>query len=162
MRPDASDTQPGDVERSRWTAVAISLKIPDNEAYTALVALQRLGVAAERVERAEIYLLDDGDDAETIRRRIVSDETIFNPNKHRVSMLDEAAPRDGEIWIQTLSHAARAMTSVAISWRLFDGDGVPVERAVLETAAERLLCNPAIERAVMRDLNDRDISAAYE
>jgi hypothetical protein len=35
--------------------VAVGLKIPDNAAYTALVALRRLGVAVERVERSEIW-----------------------------------------------------------------------------------------------------------
>ena len=39
--------------------IAISLKIPDNTAYTALVALRRLGVAVERVERSEIWFFDD-------------------------------------------------------------------------------------------------------
>ena len=33
-------------------AVAIGLKIPDNTAFTAAVALRRLGIAVERVERS--------------------------------------------------------------------------------------------------------------
>jgi hypothetical protein len=124
-------------------AVAISLKIPDNEAYTALVALRRLGVAADRVERAAMYFFDDAGDIVALRQRVVSDETIFNPNKHRLSVLDEAAPRDGEVWIEPLD--ARGVT---ISWRLFSANGAPVERAVLDMATERLLCNPAIDRAI--------------
>lgn len=146
-------------------AVAITLKIPDNEAYTALVALQRLGVGTHRVERAEIYLVEDGGDTEAIRQRFVSDETVFNPNKHRLSMLDEAIPRAGEVWIEPLDAPATSLGMTqrsAIAWRLFDADGGPVERAVLNMATERLLCNPAIDRAVANDLGDRDISAAYE
>jgi hypothetical protein len=133
---------------SRRTAVAISLKIPDNEAYTALVALRRLGVAADRVERAEIYLFDDLDDLDALRERIESDETIFNPNKHRLSVLNEAAPRAGEVWIEPLV-ALRG--PAAIAWRLFSENGAPVARAVVDAATERLLCNPAIDRAIRSD-----------
>jgi hypothetical protein len=129
-------------------AVAISLRIPDNEAYTALVALRRLGVAADRVERAEIYLFDEAEDLDALRQRIVSDEAIFNPNKHRLSVLAQAAPRDGEVWIEPLCHAERSRRMVAVAWRLFNADGAPVERAVLDMAIERLLCNPAIDRAI--------------
>lgn len=140
-------------------AVAISLKIPDNEAYTALVALRRLGITAERVERAEIYLFDGESDVEALRQRILSDETIFNPNKHRLDVLDETAPRAGEVWIEPLFPVHGA---AAIAWRLFNAQDAPVERAVLDKAAERLLCNPAIDRAIVSDLKDGDISAAYE
>ncbi len=40
---------------SALRTVAIRLKIPDNEAYTALTALRRLGVDVGRLERAEIW-----------------------------------------------------------------------------------------------------------
>jgi hypothetical protein len=138
---------------SRRAAFAISLKIPDNEAYTALVALRRLRVAADRVERAEIYLFDDAEDLDALRQRIVSDESIFNPNKHRLSVLAEAAPRDGEVWIEPLDRRrvyVEGRRMVAIAWRLFNSDGAPVERAVLDMAIERLLCNPAIDRAIIQ------------
>ena len=42
--------------------VAIKLKIPDNEAYTALSALRRLGIDITRVERAEIWSFEDRGD----------------------------------------------------------------------------------------------------
>ena len=41
------------------TGVAIGLKIPDNTAFTAAVALRRLGIAVERVERSEIWFFED-------------------------------------------------------------------------------------------------------
>jgi phosphoribosylformylglycinamidine (FGAM) synthase PurS component len=123
-------------------AVAISLKIPDNTAYTAVVALRRLGIGVERVERSEIWLFDDGRDVRALIERITADETIFNPNKHRVTVLDEAAPRSGEVWIEPLEGG------VATAWRLLGRDDAVLDKATLRAAAERLLCNPAIERAI--------------
>lgn len=131
--------------------VSISLKIPDNTAYTALVALRRLGVDVDRVERSEILLFDDVD-ADALVARITADETMFNPNKHRVSVLQSAKPSWGEVWIEPLSNPGRR----AVAWRLYNAHGSPVKRPVLEMAVERLLCNPAIDRAVTRDLFDGD------
>ena len=34
-----------------------------------------------------------------------------------------------------------------VGWRLFTADGKPATSTVLEAATERLLCNPAVERA---------------
>ena len=113
----------------------------------------------ERIERGEIRFFDD-DNPQLLAARIESDETIFNPNKHRLSLLDETVPRAGEVWIEPLCHPERSSEAQqrsgvegpdAIGWRLFDAEGVPVGRAVLDAAIERLLCNAAIERAVTRD-----------
>jgi len=128
-------------------AVSISLKIPDNTAYTAAVALRRLGVDVERVERSEIWFFDDGGDVPALIERITADETIFNPNKHRVTVLDEAAPRSGEVWIEPLE-PRRPEHAVAIAWRLTGRNDAAVDRETLRAAVEGLLCNPAIERAV--------------
>ena len=87
--------------------VAISLKIPDNTAYTALVALRRLDVAVEHIERSDIYFFDDGGDVEMLKQRIESDERIFNPNKHRLAILDSEKPGPGELWIEPLCHPER-------------------------------------------------------
>ena len=141
-------------------AVAIGLKIPDNAAYTACVALRRLGVDVERIERSEIWFFDENDDA-VLERRILDDETIFNPNKHRLTLLDQPLPRCGEVWIEPLSPASRG--AAAVAWRLFDANGESVARAILDAAIERLLCNPAIDRAVTgSDRSDRDIPIASE
>lgn len=132
-------------------AIAVTLKIPDNAAYTALVALRRLGVHVERVERSEIWLFEGE-----------PDETIFNPNKHRMAVLEAAAPRAGEVWIEPLAPSLRKAPA-AIAWRLYGARDVPVARRELDAAIERLLCNPAIERSVVGDTNaDRDIPAASE
>lgn len=122
-------------------AVAIGLKIPDNEAYTALVTLQRLGVAVDRVERNEILRVDDEGDAAVLTARVKSDEATFNPNKHRLTILETNAPRAGEVWIESLDGKR------CTAWRLVDAKGTPVSREILASATERLLCNPAIERA---------------
>jgi phosphoribosylformylglycinamidine (FGAM) synthase PurS component len=128
-------------------AIAISLKIPDNAAYTTLVALRRLGVAVEAVDRSDIYVFDDGGDVASLVDRVKADERIFNPNKHRLTVLETESPRSGETWI------ARTQDGVAqrerfVGWRLFDAQGEPATQAVLASAADRLLCNPAIEQAL--------------
>jgi hypothetical protein len=132
-------------------AVAIGLKIPDNTAYTATVALRRLGVGVDRVERNEIWFFDDAND-ESLIARVTADETMFNPNKHRVTVLDEAAPRSGEVWIEPLDRVTLSLSKggerAAIAWRLFDAHGAPMDRSALRAAIERLLCNPAIDRAI--------------
>ena len=140
-------------------AVSISLKIPDNTAYTALVALRRLGVDVARVERSEIHFFDDNGNRESLLSRIEADETIFNPNTNRIRLLDEAIPRAGEVWIEPLS----ASNARIVAWRLVAENGEPSDRAVLDAAVERLLCNPAIERAVTRHgMDDRDNRRASE
>jgi hypothetical protein len=123
-------------------AVAIALKIPDNAAYTALVALRRLGVAVDHVERSEIYFFDDFEDENALRQRVTNDETIFNPNKHRMTVLEKNAPTEGEVWIVSESGAS------TIAWTLQTANGLPVSRVILDMAIERLLCNPAIDRAI--------------
>ena len=133
-------------------AVSVSLKIPDNTAYTALVALRRLGVAVDRVSRNEVYFFEDAD-PEALAIRVMSDETIFNPNKHRLSVLDANKPHSGEVWILPLGPSRGPS---AIAWRLFDAKGLPVEDGVLSAAIERLLCNPAIERAVTAGTSERN------
>jgi phosphoribosylformylglycinamidine (FGAM) synthase PurS component len=144
---------------------AISLKIPDNEAYTTLTALKRLGVDVARVERSEIWRLDDDDDADSFSHRVERNETIFNPNKHRLTVLPDSAPRTGEVWIATLPQGGsgdeirehlggRPIAGVTraeryVGWRLFDDRGNPVEPTTVAAAVERLLCNPAIEKALI-------------
>jgi hypothetical protein len=146
-------------------AIVIRLKIPDNEAYTALTALRGLDVAVERLERSEIWRVEDSGDPATLAARVETNEAIFNPNKHRLSVLDANEPRPGEAWVYELptnggdDPVARTMmggktipgVSKArryVGWRLFDERGAPVARRSLEAALERLLCNPAIEKAL--------------
>ena len=123
-------------------AVAINLKIPDNAAYTALVTLRRLGIELARLERAEIVRFDDAPDPATLMAAVEQDESLFNPNKHRVTVLDTDAPRPGEVWI------VQDNDNRPVGWRLYSLPDLPADRAVLAQSAERLLCNPAIERTI--------------
>ncbi len=128
--------------------VAIGLKIPDNTAQTALVALRRLGVAVEWIERCDLWRVEAGD-AAALHARVASDETLFNPNKHWLRILDAAEPGPGETWIAPLPApgCAEGRARRLVAWRLFASDARPAPRATVAAAVERLLCNPAIECA---------------
>jgi phosphoribosylformylglycinamidine (FGAM) synthase PurS component len=140
--------------------VAIALKIPDNAAYTALTALRRLGLNVERVERREIWEFDDDGDPGTLSTRVSANATLFNPNKHRLEVLDRAGPSAGETWISPadrhdeirehlggtgIAGVTRAVRSVG--WRLTSAGDAPAGHETLVRAVEGLLCNPAIETA---------------
>jgi hypothetical protein len=128
-------------------AFAVSLKIPDNAAYTALVTLRRLGIDVARVERSEIWRVDDHGEPETFAERMERNEMIFNPNKHRLTVLETIRPRSGEVWIEMHGDEGR-LPQRYVGWRLADATGAPVAPAILHAAAERLLANPAIEKAI--------------
>jgi len=142
--------------------VAIRLKIPDNEAYTALTALQRLGVPAKRLERSEVWIFEDGGSEGDFERRVERNETLFNPNKHELTVLETAHPRSGEAWIEEIgSHddvrahlGGKGIAGVTrarryVGWRLFGEQNAPASPALVHDAVMRLLCNPAIERAII-------------
>ncbi|HEV3154079.1 MAG TPA: hypothetical protein VGZ02_09780 [Candidatus Baltobacteraceae bacterium] len=134
---------------------AIRLKIPDNEAYTALTALRRLGVEVGRLERAEVWILNDSGNADDFGQRVERNESLFNPNKHELDVLTEEHPRDGEVWISEIDaheHQVRVQQVNGgrryVAWRLFAHGHVPAAEAAVRDAVEKLLCNPAIEKAL--------------
>jgi phosphoribosylformylglycinamidine (FGAM) synthase PurS component len=118
---------------------AIRLRVPDNTAYSALVALCRLGVEVARVERAIVVRAGEGDDA-AVLDRVRRDESLFNPNLHEVEIRRSLQPQSGELLILEDDNSR-------VSWRLFDRDGKAVSTPMLERARDVLLCNPAIEEA---------------
>lgn len=141
-------------------AVAIELKIPDNAAFTALTALRRLGLAIDRVERSEIWRFEDAGDPATFPARVRANQTIFNPNKHRLIELDRAVPRAGEAWIEKTDEGNEVREHLGgkgidgitashryVGWRLLGSNGAPATRETLGAAVAGLLCNPAIEKA---------------
>jgi phosphoribosylformylglycinamidine (FGAM) synthase PurS component len=138
--------------------VAVKLKIPDNEAYTALTALRRLGIEAGRLERAEIWQMEDTGADGDFTQRFERNETLFNQNKHELQVLDIDGPRDGEAWIEQLD-AKDVSVRVAgvtrarryIGWRLFSQAHTPADAQTVRAAVEQLLCNPAIERYLLKE-----------
>jgi hypothetical protein len=140
---------------------AVSLTIPDNEAFTALETLGRLGVPVARVVRADIWLFDaEADDsAGDLASAIASNETIHNPNKHRLAERESERPAAGEVWIASRDEApaslvaGRAIPGVRAirrrtAWRLLDDSGRDVAPAALDRAVETFLCNPAFQVAI--------------
>src|SRR5690348_12002896 len=112
--------------------VAIKLKIPDNEAYTALTALRRLGIDVARLERAEIWQLEDGGSDADFEQRVERNETLFNQNKHELQVLDSGRPREGEAWIEQLEAKDVSLRIAGVTrarryvgWRLFTQGHTP-------------------------------------
>ena len=141
-------------------AYVVSLTIPDNEAYTALTTLARLGLPIERAVRADVWLvtLDPARTAE-IDALIPTVEGMFNPNKHRLEIRFDTVPRAGEVWITSrderpaITIGGRTVDGVAsvrrrTAWRLLDANGGDVPPDVLRRATELFLCNPAFQEAI--------------
>jgi len=140
---------------------AVTLTIPDNEAFTAYETLGRLGIPAARVVRADIWQFDvDGAGAaDDLARTVASIETIHNPNKHRLAERASDRPAPGEVWIAPRDEApattvaGRAIHGVRAirrrtAWRLLDDAGHDVAPADLDRAVETFLCNPAFQVAI--------------
>ena len=146
----------GIVER----AYVVTLKIPDNEAFTALTTLARMGLAVETAVRSDVWIASvDADRAAALDAAIGTIETIYNPNKHRLEIRTDALPRPGEVWITahdetpTITVAGRTVAGVRgivrrTAWRLLDEQGADVPAAVLDRATESFLCNPAFQKAI--------------
>jgi hypothetical protein len=146
-----------DVRATR--AFAVTLTIPDNEAFTAYETLSRLGIAAARVVRADIWLFDLDGDAGDLAATVASIETIHNPNKHRLTERTSDRPAPGEVWVGPRDErpatqvAGRTIPGVRgirrrTAWRLVDDQGADVPSAELERATQAFLCNPAFQVAM--------------
>ena len=145
--------------------VEVMLSIPDNEARTALATLRRLGVELADLERAELYRCDaEGAQAERLVATLRGLETIFNPNKHRLRVRDDARPGPGEVWIEEIRPASAASDTPVrvggrtlpgvrsldrfIVWRMYGRDRTPATPSLVGSAVETLLCNPAFQKAI--------------
>jgi hypothetical protein len=139
---------------------AVTLTIPDNEAYTAFETLGRLGIGVGRVQRADIWQLE-GEESATrdLAATLSSIETIFNPNKHRLVERAANEPEPGEVWIAARDETAatrvagRTIPGVRAvrrrtAWRLLDEQGRAVSPDLLARAVETFLCNPAFQVAI--------------
>ena len=144
--------------------VEIALSIPDNEARTALAVLQRLGVEVAALERADLYRCDvDDARADELPELLRGFETIFNPNKHVMRVREGDSPLAGEVWVDEIGAdsadeagpvriSGRTLPGVRslekfIAWRLLVSAGAPADPNVVDAATEKLLCNPAFQKA---------------
>lgn len=146
-------------------AFEVRLSIPDNEAYTALATLQRLGLQCADIVRADVHVfgVDEEIGPERLYDLLKTIATIYNPNKHRLRALSEPRPEAGEVWITSNQMPAQRERVVlggvtlpgtrsawrATSWRLLDAGGKDVPGEILQRAVETLLCNPAFQRAII-------------
>ena len=141
-------------------AYVITLTIPDNEAFTALTTLARMGLAVDTAVRSDVWIATvDVGHAAALDAAIGTIETIYNPNKHRLEIRTDARPRPGEVWITAhdetpaITVAGRTVLGIRgivrrTAWRLLDQDGADVPAGVLERATESFLCNPAFQKAI--------------
>lgn len=143
-------------------AYAVSLTIPDNEAFTAFETLGRLGVPVARVSRADVWLFEVDDAAAgDLTALVASVETIHNPNKHRLVERAAPEPEPGEVWIAARDEAPATLVAGRpirgvrairrrTAWRLLDASGRDVAPAVRRRAVDTFLCNPAFQVAITR------------
>lgn len=141
-------------------AYVVTLTIPDNEAFTALTALGRIGIAASTAIRSDVWIATvDAEHAAALDAAIGTIETVYNPNKHKLEVRTDATPRAGEVWITVrdetpaITIAGRTVAGVhgivrRTAWRLLDEHGADVAPSVLERATETFLCNPAFQKAI--------------
>lgn len=141
-------------------AYVITLTIPDNEAFTALTTLARMGLPLDAAVRSDVWIATvDADHAAALDAAIETIETIYNPNKHRLEIRTDARPRTGEVWITAhdetpaITVAGRTVAGVRgivrrTAWRLLDASGTDVPARVLDRATESFLCNPAFQKAI--------------
>jgi hypothetical protein len=139
---------------------AVRLTIPDNEAFTALATLQRVGIPVGQIRRADIWTFDvDAAVGDGLAETIASIETIFNSNKHELIERSASRPLDGEVWIAVHDEAGAmplgerrlpGVTAVRrrVGWQLLDASGRIVETAILDRAVETFLCNSAFQKAI--------------
>jgi len=144
--------------------IEIALTIPDNEAYTALTTLQRLGAVISDLQRADVWRFEAEDGYETaLIDRVRTLETMYNPNKHEMRVRDRDGREPGEVWIDDLGHdeierpvviSGRELPGVVravryMGWRLFVSEGRPAPTEVVRSAVATLLCHPAFQRAII-------------
>lgn len=145
--------------------------MPDNTAFTVLVALRQLGYAGlARVERADVLRLtldQPAEGADEIVEALKRAEVIFNPNKHRMRHPHTAGGSNAwEAIVSDRDDDNSGLTRLlgdhfgirdlkalerATAWRLFDEHGsAPKER--LEWACRGLLANPISQLWSVREV----------
>jgi hypothetical protein len=138
----------------------VTLTIPDNEAYTALTTLARIGLPVDAAVRSDVWIATvDAQQVTALDGTIGTIETIYNPNKHRLEIRSDTKPRPGEVWITVhdetpaITVAGRTVPGLQgivrrTAWRLLDERGADVPAGILDRATESFLCNPAFQKAI--------------
>ena len=141
-------------------AYVITLTIPDNEAFTALTTLARMGLPVSAAVRSDVWIATlEARAVAVLDGTIGTIETVYNPNKHRLDVRADAVPRPGEVWITArdetpaITVAGRTVAGVRgivrrTAWRLLDEHGADVPAEILDRATETFLCNPAFQKAI--------------
>lgn len=141
-------------------AYVVALTIPDNEAYTALRTLERLSIVVGDVQRSDVWVAElDPEAVQHFDALLPTLETLFNPNKHRLSVRETARPLPGEVWIAAVDETVTTTIGGRVvpglrglrrrtAWRLTDAHGNDVAPGVLDRATETFLCNPAFQKAI--------------
>lgn len=162
--------------------VAIDLIVPDNTAYTVLVALRQLGYETlEHVERAQILRLGFAQPhppLDDLVAKIARAEILFNPNKHRLTYIPPGERRETvgdpqwEAIVEDRDDATasliallagpfglRELTSLSrgVAWRLFEA-GRPAPRERVDWACRELLANPYSQTFHVRPLPQRVVA----
>ena len=143
--------------------IDVALTIPDNEAETALATLRRFGLALGGLRRHDLYRIEVEAEREAeLLAMLPTLETIYNPNKHVMSVRPDAEPRAGEVWIDEPRPETPAGEAVRVSgkvlpgvwridrltaWHLSGDDGASAPPDAVAQATEALLCNSAFQRA---------------
>ncbi|MDQ6766194.1 MAG: hypothetical protein M3Z41_00045 [Candidatus Eremiobacteraeota bacterium] len=143
---------------------AIELIIPDNTAFTVLIALHQLGYEQlTKVERSEhvILTVSQEEKPEDVMTALSRAEVLFNPNKHQLSYAVEgttqpARPPEFEAFVRDVDENNDRLVALlsgtfgmrtlrglerSVAWRLHEHSG-PASRERLEWACQALLANP--------------------
>jgi phosphoribosylformylglycinamidine (FGAM) synthase PurS component len=147
---------------------AVELTIPDNTAFTVLLALRDLGYRdLTRVQRSDILRLQVRERATSIEdcaAALTRAEVVFNPNKHRLSYAAGGDTTESEALVSDKDDETEALKALlgsrfgihglqslarAVAWRLFEGDAAaPADR--LQWACRALLANAHSQDCAIR------------
>ena len=143
-------------------AYVVTLTIPDNEAYTALTTLARMGVPVDAAVRAEsVSLRVDAEHAAALdrthrarsrrftTRTSIGSRCAATPARDRARSGSPPVDEAPAIPHRGAHRRRRAGRRAPHGLAAVDERGADVPAEVLDRATETLLCNPAFQRAIL-------------
>ncbi|MBI4440166.1 hypothetical protein HY638_04305 [Candidatus Woesearchaeota archaeon] len=128
----------------------VMLKVPDTTAITAQRVLERMGIDAGKVHRADYYLFDIGGNEKEFAGKIVKVDVIVNSNKNTAQIGLSGKPKGTSVLVKDSDDECEGLLHV-LTQRLGMREIKKIRRGVLWTmecdretakgAAEQLLCN---------------------